>query len=343
MAKVRLLGKAMDELALHAHHHPYEHPSDVKHAHVHGIADPAYASTARGLVALKWSVAVLGIAALSQLGVAMLSGSVAVLADTIHNAADTCTAVPLGIAFLLMRRKPTARFTYGYGRIEDLAGVMIVVIIFASALAAGYEAARRLIEPQPIAELGAVAIAGVIGFVANEAAAVIRIRAGREIHSAALVADGYHARVDGFASLAVTAGAIAVKLGFPRADPIIGLAIAVTILAIVWQSASAVFARLLDGVDPDLVAMMRDAGERVAGIRSVHEPRARWLGHRLHAQADIAVDGKLSARDCAELAGRFREEVTRRLPALADLHVGIVEQRPPDESRCSLESIRRPR
>ncbi|MGB6552696.1 MAG: cation diffusion facilitator family transporter [Candidatus Binataceae bacterium] len=321
----RFVGKPMDEMALHVRRHPHEHRSDAKHAHVHGIADPAYASTARGLAALKWSVAVLGIAALAQLGVVMLSGSVAVLADTIHNAADACTAVPLGIAFILMRRKPTARFTYGYGRIEDLAGVVIVAIILASALAAGYEAARRLIEPQPIAALGAVAIAGVIGFVANEIAAFVRIRAGREIHSAALVADGYHARVDGLASLAVTAGAIAVKLGFARADPIIGLAIAVMILGIVWQSASAVFIRLLDGVEPKLVAAMRQAGEQVAGIRGVLDPRARWLGHRLHGEAYIAVDAALSVHDCVEIAERFRQEVKRHLPALDDLHVGIVE------------------
>lgn len=339
MTKVRFVGEPMDEVGLHAHHHPHEDGRDAKHAHVHGIADPAYASTARGLVALKWSVAVLGIAALLQLAVVMLSGSVAVLADTIHNAADACTAIPLGIAFLLMRRKPTARFTYGYGRIEDLAGVVIVAIIFASALAAGYEAARRLIEPQQIAALGAVAIAGVIGFVANEAAAVIRISAGREINSAALIADGYHARIDGLASLAVTVGAIAVKLGFPRADPIIGLAIAVVILGIVWQSASAVFTRLLDGVEPDLVTTMHDAGERVAGIRGVHQPRARWLGHRLHAEADIAVDAALSAHDCVEIAERFRQEVKRHLPALADLHVGIVEEKSSDKSRSGLEPV----
>lgn len=317
----------MDEPALEPNLHPHAehaHRSGVKHAHLHGVADPAYASTARGLEALKWSVAVLGVAAVTQLAVVMLSGSVAVLADTIHNAADACTAIPLGIAFVLMRRKPTARFTYGYGRIEDLAGVAIVVIILASAIAAGYEAARRLIEPQPIAALGAVAIAGVIGFVANEIAAFVRIRAGREIHSAALVADGHHARVDGLASLAVTAGAIAVKMGFARADPMIGLAIAGAILGIVWQSASAVFTRMLDGVEPNLVATMRDAGEQVAGIRGVLDPRARWLGHRLHGEADIAVDAALSVHECVEIAGQFRREAMRRLPALAELHVGIV-------------------
>jgi cation diffusion facilitator family transporter len=323
----------MDELALdrpHAHsEHAHSHGprGSEKHAHLHGVADPAYASSARGLRALKWSVGVLGIAALIELAVVMLSGSVAVLADTIHNAADACTAIPLGIAFVLMRRAPTARFTYGYGRIEDLAGVVIVIIIFASALAAGYEAAQRLIEPQPVVALGAVAIAGVIGFVANETAAFIRIRAGREINSAALVADGYHARVDGLASLAVSAGALAVELGYPRADPMIGLAIAVAILGIVWQSGSTVFVRLIDGVEPELVATMRAAGEQVAGVRSILGLRARWLGHRLHGEADIAVDPALSVHDCVEIAERFRQEVMRHLPALDDLRVGIVEDR----------------
>lgn len=310
----------------HASHESHGPPADnhrAGHAHVHGIADPQLVSTARGLRALKRSFVVLAVGAVLQLAVVMLSGSVALLADTIHNSADAATAIPLGIAFLMMRRKPSARFNYGYGRVEDLAGVVIVAVILLSAVGAGYEAVRRLIEPRPVAALGAVAAAGVVGFVVNEAAAVIRTRTGQEIHSAALVADGHHARIDGLASLAVAAGAGATKLGYAIADPIIGLAIAAMILGIVLESAVTVFTRLLDGVEPNLVAAMHHAGEHVDGIREISHMRARWLGHRLHAEADIAIDPALSVREGTELADRFRAEVMHHLPALAAVHVGI--------------------
>ena len=310
----------------HASHQSHGPPADnhrAGHVHVHGIANPELVSTARGLRALKRSFVVLAAGAVLQLAVVMLSGSVALLADTIHNSADAATAIPLGIAFLMMRRKPSARFNYGYGRVEDLAGVVIVAVILFSAVGAGYEAVRRLIEPRPVAALGAVAAAGVIGFVVNEAAAVIRTRTGREIHSAALIADGYHARIDGLASLAVTAGAGATKLGYAIADPIIGLAIAAMILGIVQESAVTVFTRLLDGVEPNLVAAMHHAGEHVDGIREISHTRARWVGHRLHAETDIAIDPALSVREGTELADRFRAEVMHHLPALAAVHVGI--------------------
>jgi len=306
-------------------HREHRHQNN-SHGHVHGIVDPVHLTTARGLSAVKWSFVFLAIGALLQLMVVIRSGSIALLADTIHNAADAATAIPLAIAFFLMRRRPTARFTYGYGRVEDLAGVVVVSTILVSAIAAGYESLRRIVEPRPVHALGAVALAAFIGFVANEAAALLRTTTGKEIHSAALIADGDHARVDGLASLAVAAGAGAVKLGFPLADPIIGLGITVMILAIVWHSARAVFTRLLDGIDPDFVAALRGAGEHVPGIRAVPVVRARWLGHQLLAEADIAIDATLSVQEGIELADRFHNEVMRQLPMLGDLHVGIANK-----------------
>ncbi len=145
---------------------------------------------------------------LLQLAVVLLSGSVALLSDTIHDFGDAATAIPLGIAFALTRLGASRRFTFGYGRVEDLAGVIAVLIILFSAVVAGCQAIERLIDPQPIGMLWAVAVAAVVGFLGNEAVAVFRIRVGREIGSAALVADGYHARTDGWASLAVLAGAV---------------------------------------------------------------------------------------------------------------------------------------
>jgi cation diffusion facilitator family transporter len=251
------------------------------------VVDPSIATTARGIWAVKWSFAILAITAAAQLVVVALSGSVALLADTIHNMGDAGTAIPLWIALALARRPPSPRFTYGYGRVEDLAGVIIVGIILFSAIVAGWEAVDRLLEPRPIPLLGWVAAAGVIGFLGNEAVAVFRIRVGRAIASAALVADGYHARVDGLTSLAVVRGVLGVWLGFPLADTIVGLIITAMIFGIVWQSAKAVFTRLLDGVHPQVIAELRHAAEHVPGIAGIESARARWVGHRLHARPTL--------------------------------------------------------
>jgi cation diffusion facilitator family transporter len=169
------------------------------------------------------------ITALLQVGVVLISGSVALLADTIHNFGDAATAIPLGIAFLFARRRPTKRFTFGYGRVEDLAGVTIVLLILFSAIVAAYESINRFFHPQDISHLWAVAIASAIGFIGNEAVAIFRIRVGRRIGSAALIADGQHARIDGWPSLAVLVGVLGVWFGYPMADPIVGLIITIAI------------------------------------------------------------------------------------------------------------------
>lgn len=231
-----------------AHNHNHEHDD---HGHTHGAVDPSIATSERGIWAVKWSFVGLFATALLQLVVVVLSGSVALLSDTIHNFGDAATAIPLWIAFALTRLGASRRFTFGYGRVEDLAGVLVVLIILFSAVVAGYQAVERLINPHPVELLGAVAAASLLGFIGNEAVAVFRIRVGRQIDSAALVADGYHARTDGWTSLAVLLGATGVWLGYPMADPIVGLLIAAAILVIVWQSGKMVFTRLLDGVEPE--------------------------------------------------------------------------------------------
>src|SRR5216684_1554843 len=230
------------------HHHDEHHGGHAHHVHghTHGVVDPSIASSDRGLWALKWSFVGLVVTALIQTVVVLLSGSVGLLADTIHNFADAATAIPLGVAFWLARRGATPRFTYGLGRVEDLAGLAILVTILASAIVAAYEAIRRLVHPEPVALLWAVMVASVIGFIGNEAVAVFRIRVGRQIGSAALIADGYHARIDGWTSLAVLVGAIGVWAGYPLADPVVGLLISLAIVLLVWQSARAVIVRMLD-------------------------------------------------------------------------------------------------
>jgi cation diffusion facilitator family transporter len=248
--------------------------------------------------------------------VVISSGSVALLADTIHNVGDATTAIPLWIAFALVRRKPTATFNYGLGRVEDLAGMLVVLIILFSAIVAGYEALSRLIHPQPITQLAAVAVAGVIGFIGNEVVAVFRIRVGRAMNSAALIADGYHARTDGLTSLAVVLGAAGVWAGFPLADPIIGLLITIAIFGIVWQSAKAVITRSLDGVSPSVVEEIRHAAEHVPGISRLVDVKARWLGHKLNADLTIAVDDALSVADANRIAVALKEELREHLPPL---------------------------
>ena len=193
------------------HGHDHDHGP---HGHTHGVIDATIPTTERGIWAIKWSFIILAVTALLQIGVVALSGSVALLADTIHNIGDATTAIPLWIAFLLARRRPTRRFPYGLGRVEDLAGIVIVLIILFSAIVAGYEAIDRFIHPQDVTHLGWLAAAGLAGLLGNEAVAVFRIRVGREINSAALIADGYHARTDGLTSLAVVIGAIGVGSAF---------------------------------------------------------------------------------------------------------------------------------
>jgi cation diffusion facilitator family transporter len=216
----------------------------------------------------------------------------------------------------LARRKPSNTFTYGFGRVEDFAGMIVVLIILFSALVAGYEAIDRLIRPQPVTQLAWLAVAGLVGFVGNEIVAVFRIRVGRQMNSAALIADGYHARTDGLTSLAVVLGAIGVTLGFPVADPIVGLLITIAIFAIVWQSAKAVITRSLDGVEPGITAEIRHAAEHVPGIARVTDARARWIGHSLHADVAIAVADELSLAAATGLAAALKQELFEHIPAL---------------------------
>lgn len=305
-----------------------ESPRHAGHGHTHGVVDPSLASNDRGLWAIKWSFLALGATSLLQMAVVLLTGSVALLADTIHNVGDAATAIPLGFAFWLARRPATHRYSFGYGRVEDLAGVAIVLTILVSALVAGYESIQRLLHPLPLQYLGAVMAAGLLGFLGNEAVAVFRIRVGRQIGSVALIADGYHARTDGFTSLAVVLGAIGVWAGFPLADPLVGLGITALILGIVWQSARAVFTRMLDGVDDGVIDDVRHTAGHVVGVREVSEVRARWIGHRLAIEANIAVDPALTVRQGHEIAGAVGHELRHRLPTISwvTIHVDPAEQ-----------------
>jgi cation diffusion facilitator family transporter len=309
----------------HGHHHDHSHEHEHSaHPHSHGaVVDPTILSSQRGIWALRWSFFGLFVTALIQAYVFWLSQSVALLADTIHNFGDAATAIPLWVAFTLATRKPTKRFTYGLGRAEDLAGILIVLIILFSAVAAAYESILRFIQPQEVHYLWAVMVASLVGFLGNEGVALFRIKVGKEIESAALVADGYHARVDGIASLAVLVGAIGIKLGFPLADPIVGLLISILILKITWDSIKTIFVRVLDGVEPGVVQKMRAAASGVPGVERVDEIRARWSGHRLLAEMNVAVASTSSVAEGHEIADRVRQMVHESIEYLDNIAIHV--------------------
>jgi cation diffusion facilitator family transporter len=311
----------------HEHDHGHEHPTGVKGffyglfvPHSHDVADSiddALEASTAGIRAAKISLILLAITAALQIVVVMVSGSVALLADTIHNFSDALTAVPLWVAFVLSRRAATRRYTYGYGRVEDLAGLFIVTMIALSAALAGYESIRLLFEPRPLTNLGWVLAAALIGFAGNELVAVYRIRVGRRIRSAALVADGLHARTDGFTSLAVVLGVIGVWVGFPLADPIGGLVISTAIFILLWGAARDIGRRLLDGVDPALVDRAERAVRSVPGITKVETVRMRWLGHQLSVEATVASDPAMPVGRFHQLEHQADDLIRRSLPGVA--------------------------
>jgi len=316
----------------HGHDHDRAHRPGVlgwlqhtfAHSHdVHEKVDDALATNELGIKALKISLVGLGLTALFQVVIVVLSGSTALLADTIHNFGDAGTSIPLWIAFSLQRRAASTRYTYGYGRTEDLAGVVIVLVIFLSAAIAGIESIRKLINGQSVTHLWWLSAAAIVGFLGNEAVAVYRIRVGKQIGSAALIADGQHSRVDGFTSLAVLVGALGVAVGAPILDPLIGLAITVAILFIVQDAAKAVFRRLLDDIEPEILTEVTNAPIQVAGVEDVHAVRARWLGHKVMADLHITVDRRLSVDQSHTIAERVEAALKEHVPAFGEAIITV--------------------
>jgi cation diffusion facilitator family transporter len=329
----------------HDHDHPHEpghdHGDDHGHGHGHGHdhhdgflgkikeifvphshdsadkVDSALEASREGMRCLKISFAVLILTAVAQTVIVYYTNSVALLGDTMHNYADALTVVPIGIAFVVGRRLATRSYTYGYGRAEDLAGIVVVVLIAASAFYAGYEAIQRFQNPGELDHLGVLAAAGVIGFLGNEVVAQYRMRIGRRIGSAALVADGLHARTDGFTSLAVVLSAGGAWLGFPLADPIIGLLITVAILYVLRDAGREVYRRLMDAVDPDLVSQTEQVIRSTPGVVDVTDIGLRWLGHNLRAEARIVVDSSLSLIEAHHLSHRVEHDLVHGVRRLS--------------------------
>jgi cation diffusion facilitator family transporter len=316
----------------HDHDHDHDHAGGVRGflthlfvPHTHDAADSiddAMEASAAGVRALKISMVILLVTTTLQFVVVLVTGSVALLADTVHNFADALTAIPLWVAFVLARRPSSRRYTYGYGRVEDLAGLFIVFVVLLSAVVAAWQSVERLINPRPIENLGWLIAAGVIGFLGNEAVAIYRIRVGRRIGSAALVADGVHARTDGFTSLAVVIGALGVMLGFPLADPIVGILISIAIFVLLIGTVRSVGRRLLDGIEPELLDTAEHALLHATGVREVRDLRLRWVGHRLQGDATVLVDN-VSVADGDRIAAEAERQAIAHLHTIDHLRVRV--------------------
>ena len=330
----------------HDHDHDHEHDHDGAHGHSHGtgiwgwintifhlhghseqqlqrVNDSALEDSAEGIRTVWLALGALGITTVLQIVIVYLSGSVALLADTVHNLGDTLNSIPLLVAFYLARWAATRRYTYGFGKAEDVAGIFIVLSIAVSAGVGLWESFAKLLHPTPMTSLGWVAAAAVIGFLGNEAVALLQIRVGRKIGSAAMVADGLHARTDGLTSLAVLLAVIGTYFGFPIVDPIIGLLIGIAILFITWDAMKTMWYRLMDAIDPEQVDQVEQVARNVEGVIAVHDTRIRWLGHRLQTELHIVVNEDLSTRESHAIAEQVRHALfhTQAHLSLVDVHV----------------------
>lgn len=304
--------------------HGLGHLNPFGHSHEGSDSvDEALESSERGIRAIKISLLVLGITTLLQVAIYLVSGSVALLADTLHNFVDAVNGIPLWIALAFAGRAATRRYTYGYGRAEDLAGLFIVGLIALSAVLAGYETLQQFLDPEPIGNVGWLAAAGIIGLVGNEAVARYEMRVGREIGSAALIADGQHARVDGFTSLAVLAAAVGVWLGYPILDPIFGLFITIAIFSIVVGAARSMWRRMMDAIEPEVVDSIERVAGGIEGVEKVDRVRARWVGHRIHSEVQVRLPEGLDVAEASKVKERLFSAVKREVPKLDDLIVDI--------------------
>ncbi len=298
----------------------------VVHSHTHneeGGIGRYLEESERGIWALKISLLGLAFTAGFQVVIAIISSSAGLLADTVHNFSDALTAIPLWVAFVVGRRAANQRYTYGYGRAEDLAGLFVILMVALSAGIAFYESLRKLIAPEPVQNIGWVIAAAIVGFIGNEAVAWFRIKVGQDIGSAALVADGQHARIDGLTSLAVLFGAFGVMLGFPQADPIVGILIGVAILFILKDTVVVMYRRMMDAVEPELIEKLEKVATGTDGVLKVHSVRGRWVGHKLLAELSIEVDGNLSTSDSHKIGEEVRHRLWHKVPRLADVSVHV--------------------
>lgn len=313
------------------------------HEHTSLNADPAFASNNEGIRTIWLALLALGATSLLQIGIVAFSGSVALLADTVHNIGDTLNSIPLLIAFYLARRVATRRYTYGFGRAEDVAGIFIILSIAVSAGVVFWESIQKLFNPQPMQNIAWVALAAIAGFVGNEAVALLQIRTGRKIGSDAMIADGLHARIDGLTSLAVLLAAGGTLFGFPMLDPIIGILIGIAILFITRDATVRMWYRLMDAVDPALVSQIEHFASEVSGVEQVARLRVRWVGHQLFAEMTIVVAETLTLVESHQIAEHVQTLLRKAVPHLSEIVIHVDPAYQYETSDAAASSILPPR
>src|SRR6266851_6138765 len=291
------------------HNHDHDEQDKHGHGHEHGKVDTDLYGNRAGLRAVQVSTAGMLLVSAIQFAIAWMGGSAGLFADALHNLGDVFTTIALWIAFVISNRAANHRYTYGYYRSEDLAGIFIVLVIIASAVAGAVESIQKLTSGNVPTHLYLSMAAALVGCAGNEILAQYKISVGKRINSVSLIADGKHSRIDGLTSLAAFVGLIGAALGFPIADPIAGLIITLVILSVVFSTARSVIQRLLDGVDPHIIPAVLATAQEVPGVEAVTDPRARWIGHTLHVTLNIEVDPELTLVKAHAIA----EEVRHRL------------------------------
>jgi cation diffusion facilitator family transporter len=315
-----------DEHGYHSHDHAHDEHNDHNHGHEghgheHGRVDADLYGNRAGLRAVQISTAGMLLVSLIQLVIALLGGSAGLFADALHNLGDVLTTVALWIAFVVSNRAANRRYTYGYYRSEDLAGIFIVLVIIGSAVAGAVESIFKLTSGNVPTQIYLSMIAAAIGCIGNEVLAQYKIRVGRRINSVPLMADGQHSRIDGLTSLAALIGLIGVRLGFPLADPIAGLIITLVILSVVYSTGRSVLQRLLDAVDPRVVPTIIETAGEVQGVEAVTDVRARWVGHTLHIAMNIEVDAQLTLLQAHEIAEEVRHQLFHNIAGVSEVIV----------------------
>ncbi len=337
----------------HSHHHHHDHSHDhhhhsgnilVKiaqalhlpgfthdHSHHDLAADRAFLDNRLAVRTVWIALVALGLTTALQIVIFIASGSVALLADTVHNLGDALNSIPLLFAFYIARRAANKRYTYGYGRLEDIAGVFIVISIGFSAAYIIYESVQRLLNPLPLANLEWIALASLVGFVGNELVALMQIRVGRRIGSDAMIADGQHALIDGLTSLAVLIAVVGTLIGAPILDPIVGVVIGIAIVGITWNAIKAVWYRMMDAVDPHLVEHVEAHALGLDGVLAIETLRLRWVGHRMYGVIKIAVAADTTLAESQLLVAAVQREARQVIPQLEELTVELrfVLQPPP--------------
>jgi len=311
------------ETHTHDHDHDHDEHNDDEHAHghEHGKVDADLYGNRVGLRAVQISTAGMLLVAAIQFAIAWIGGSAGLFADALHNFGDVFTTIALWIAFVISNRAANQRYTYGYYRAEDLAGIFIVLVIIASAIASGVESIQKLTSGNIPTRIYLSMAAALIGVAGNELLAQYKISVGKRINSVSLIADGHHSRIDGLTSLAAFIGLVGVRLGFPKADPIAGIVITIVIFTVVISTLRSVLQRLLDVVDPHVVPSIVATASAVPGVEEVTDVRARWVGHTLHVVMNIEVDAELTLSKAHAIAEEVRHRLFHDIKGISEVVV----------------------